>query len=214
MKITHQKYPEHNLANEEERGENLSLDFILSSILGIGGVIIYFVMIDDYTEIPFKIKATAFLIYIAIRFVYYFTFEQLYGRTPGKFDTQTKVVDKNGNKPSMFQIITRNLCRFISVLSGISDDERAIHDMASNTFVVYDKTLKRVPLRQVVNIAFNISLAGLCIYYFLDESKFSTSSQAKFISLILIFFFGLLLVIRKYLAIDDNKKRKQKQLKE
>jgi hypothetical protein len=42
MKITNNIYPNHNLANETERGENLAVDFILSSILGAVAVAIYF----------------------------------------------------------------------------------------------------------------------------------------------------------------------------
>ncbi|WP_052184225.1 RDD family protein [Psychroserpens sp. Hel_I_66] len=167
MKITHKKYPNHNLATENERGENLIIDFIFSSILGALGVVFYFYIIDDYQYITFKIKLTAFLVYLAVRFCYYLLFESIYSRTPGKFETQTKVVDKNGNKPNVFQVIIRSLSRFMSVLSGLSDDERAIHDMTSNTFVVYDEHLKKIKFKKLLNVLFSLSIAAIAIYFLL-----------------------------------------------
>ena len=93
MKITHQKYPNHNLANETERGENLSIDFILSSILGILVVTIIY-LIYPYENLGFSEYSKAFGIYLGVRFLYYFCFEAIYSRTPGKFQTQSKVVTK------------------------------------------------------------------------------------------------------------------------
>ncbi|MDG5489938.1 RDD family protein [Psychroserpens sp. SPM9] len=197
MKITHQKYPEHHLANETERGENLGIDFILSSILGVGAVVIYFLIIDDYEPIPFKIKATAFLIYLAVRFAYYFCFEAIYGRTPGKFQTQTKVVDKHGNKPNLFQLLIRNLVRFISVLSGISDDERAIHDSASNTFVVQDSQLKRIESRQPMIVLFNLLISVFWIYYLTRTAGKSAEETALLIALILTTVYAIVVGFRR-----------------
>jgi uncharacterized RDD family membrane protein YckC len=197
MKITNQIYPNHNLANETERGENLAVDFILSSILGAAGVAVYFLIIEDYKTIPFKIKATAFLIYLLVRFVYYFTFELLYSRTPGKFQTQSKVVNKYGEKPSVFQLLTRSLSRFISVFSGISDDERAVHDTISNTFVVQDSALKRVESRQYMILIFNVILGIVWLYYFTKMSGKSSSKNAVFIALILVTIYAALLGFRR-----------------
>ena len=185
MKITHQIYPNHNLANETERGENLGIDFILSSILGVAAVLIYFLIIDDYVHIPFKIKATAFLIYLLVRFVYYFTFELLFNRTPGKFQTQSKVVNKDGAKPTVVQLFLRNISRFISVFSGISDDERAIHDQISNTFVVQDSSLKRVESRHYMILLFNVILGAFWIYYFTKKADKPSAELALRIALIL-----------------------------
>lgn len=197
MKITNQIYPNHNLANETERGENLSVDFILSSILGAAAVAIYFLIIEDYTTIPFKIKATAFLIYLLVRFVYYFTFELLYSRTPGKFQTQSKVVNKDGEKPSVFQLLIRSLSRFISVFSGISDDERAVHDTISNTFVVQDGALKRVESRQYMILIFNVILGIVWLYYFTKMTGKSSSKNALLIALILVTIYAVLLGFRR-----------------
>ena len=197
MKITHQIYPNHNLANETERGENLGIDFILSSILGIAAVLIYFLIIDDYVYIPFKIKATAFLIYLSVRFVYYFAFELVFSRTPGKFQTQSKVVNKEGVKPSIFQLFLRNISRFISVFSGLSDDERAIHDQISNTFVVRDSSLKRVESRQYMILLFNVILGAFWIYYFTKKVGKSSSERALLIALILATIYAVVVGYRR-----------------
>lgn len=197
MKITNTKYPNHNLANETERGENLGIDFILSSVLGIAAVVIYFMLIDDYRHIPFKIKATAFLIYLLVRFVYYFVFELLFSRTPGKFQTQSIVVDKDGNKPNIFQLFIRNLSRFMSVFSGISDDERAIHDQVSNTFVIKNSNLKRVESRQYMIVLFNIVI-GLGWAYYVFETSFKSSAKfALLTALILATVYAFIVMFRR-----------------
>ena len=197
MKITNNIYPNHNLASETERGENLGIDFILSSIFGIVAVVIYFYLIEDYRVIPFKIKATAFLIYLLVRFAYYFCFEAIYSRTPGKFQTQSIVVDKDGNKASVFQLITRNLSRFLSVFSGISDDERAIHDQISNTFVIHDSKLKKVESRQYMIVLFNIIVAIGWIYYFVETSFKSSARSALLIVLILATLYAFTVLFRR-----------------
>ncbi|WP_052467111.1 RDD family protein [Psychroserpens damuponensis] len=197
MKITHNKYPNHNLATETERGENLGIDFILSSVLGITAVVIYFLLIDDYEYIPFKIKATAFLIYLVTRFVYYFVFELVFSRTPGKFQTQSKVVNKNGDKPNVIQLFTRSLSRFITLLSGISDDERAIHDQISNTFVVYDSQLKKVEARQYMIVLFNIIIALGWIYHFVETTFKSSLKFALLTALILATIYAFTVMFRR-----------------
>ncbi|MFT5847468.1 MAG: putative RDD family membrane protein YckC [Psychroserpens sp.] len=210
MKITNNIYPNHNLANETERGENLAVDFILSSILGAVAVAIYFLIIEDHTTIPFKIKATAFLIYLLVRFVYYFTFELVFSRTPGKFQTQTIVVNKEGKKPSTIQLLIRSLSRFISVFSGISDDERAVHDTISNTFVIQDSTLKRIESRQYMILIFNIIIGIIWVYYFTKISGKSSSENGLFIALVLATIYAVLLGFRrigkKRISKHSNKK--------
>lgn len=155
MKITNKKYKNLNLANEEERSENLIIDFIISSIFGI---IIAFLTFKSFT--------IAFLIYILVRFIYYFTFEYIFDRTPGKYQTQTKVVNRTGQKPTLIQLITRNLSRFISVFSGISDNERAIHDSLSNTFVIKNKELKKIEIKKPLIFTFYLIGLSCYVYYY------------------------------------------------
>ncbi|MEM5566010.1 RDD family protein [Psychroserpens sp. AS72] len=196
MKITNQKYPNHNLANETERGENLGIDFILSSVLGLLVlVLIYF--IHPSIVLGFTTYLNGFGIYFGIRFLYYFSFEAIYSRTPGKFQTQSKVVDKNGNKPSIFQLLIRNLSRFLSVLSGISDDERAVHDQISNTFVIQDSNLKRVESRQYMIVLFNILIAIGWMYYFIETTFKSSAKFALLTALILATVYALTVMFKR-----------------
>ena len=186
MKITNEKYKNLNLANEEERGENLIIDFIISSIFGL---VIAFLTFKNFT--------VAFLIYLLVRFIYYLGFESLLGRTPGKYQTKTKVVNIIGEKPTLVQLIKRNLGRFVSILSGISDDERAIHDNLSNTFVIKNNELKKIEFKQPLILIFNLSLVGFWIYYFGTKSKLESIDKIMLVILILAFIYGLLFGIKK-----------------
>lgn len=69
-------------------------------------------------------------------FIYHFLFEYFFSRTPGKFITNTKVVDEDGNKPSTKILLIRNLCRLIPLdnLSFLIGD--GWHDEFSRTEVI------------------------------------------------------------------------------
>jgi len=70
--------------------------------------------------------------------LYYVFFEWLFGRTPGKFITRTKVITKYGTKPNFAQIIGRTLTRLIpfEALSFLGAYYSGWHDTWSNTLVV------------------------------------------------------------------------------
>ena len=136
----------------------------------------------------------------------------LYSRTPGKFQTQTKVVDKDGNKPSVFQLFIRNLSRFLSVFSGISDDERAVHDQISNTFVVQDNNLKKVESRYYMIILFNVVLGVFWIYYFTETSFKSSAKFALLTTLILATVYALIVMFRRIGKKQISKNRDKKKL--
>ena len=186
MKITNQKYKNLNLANEEQRGDNLIIDFIISSIFGIA---IAFLTFKNFT--------IAFLIYILVRFIYYFTFEYVYGRTPGKYQTQTEVVNETGKKPNIRQLIIRNISRFISILSGISDDERAVHDNLSNTFVIKNTELKKIQIKQPLISIFYLSLIGYYIHFFANQSELELFDIIFLIAMVILFIYVLIIGIKK-----------------
>jgi uncharacterized RDD family membrane protein YckC len=70
--------------------------------------------------------------------VFYSIFEFTTQRSIGKYISKTKVVTKNGEKPSLQDIIVRSLVRiiFIEVFSFLGSYCRGWHDMASKTYVV------------------------------------------------------------------------------
>jgi uncharacterized RDD family membrane protein YckC len=75
--------------------------------------------------------------YFVLYFGYYFLFEYFFGRTPGKFITNTRVTDREGQKPTTKELLIRNICRLIpfdnlSFLFGTV----GWHDSISDTKVV------------------------------------------------------------------------------
>lgn len=86
----------------------------------------------------YKIIYFPFYYFIStILFLYYFLFESFFSRTPGKWFTFTKVVNKNGSKASFFQIFLRSIvrltiidCFFFPFL------DKTLHDFLSGTDVV------------------------------------------------------------------------------
>ncbi len=79
-----------------------------------------------------------------IRLLYYVVLETFFGRTIGKFVTQTIVVDENGNLPKHDVILIRTLSRLIPFyeFSFIVNPTRGWHDMLSKTYVVNKKLLE------------------------------------------------------------------------
>jgi uncharacterized RDD family membrane protein YckC len=70
---------------------------------------------------------------------YYIFFEGVFQATPGKFITRTRVVDLDGNKPTLWQIVGRTLSRFVPFepFSFFSSTEEGWHDRWSGTRVVH-----------------------------------------------------------------------------
>lgn len=75
--------------------------------------------------------------FFGIQFFFYLAFESIFARTPGKWLTFTKAVNKNGGRPSFFQIFLRSIvrltiidCFFIPIL------DKTLHDYVSKTEVV------------------------------------------------------------------------------
>jgi len=76
-------------------------------------------------------------IFAAVLFIYYFIFESIWARTPGKWLSYTKVVDKKGLKPNFGKIFLRSIvrltvidCFFIPFLNP------TLHDFVSKPEVV------------------------------------------------------------------------------
>jgi uncharacterized RDD family membrane protein YckC len=74
-------------------------------------------------------------------YLYYFIFETLWQRTPGKYITGTKVVTSSGGKPSIGAIAIRTIVRFIPFESFSFLGSRAYgwHDVLSGTYVIKAK---------------------------------------------------------------------------
>jgi len=70
-------------------------------------------------------------------FIYYTFFEFIFARTPGKWASFSKVVDRQGNRPSFFSILIRSLTRIIFIdMFFIPFLDKTLHDYFSKTEVV------------------------------------------------------------------------------
>ncbi len=69
---------------------------------------------------------------------YYVFFEAVFGATPGKMITRTRVVSRDGGKPTLWQIVGRTFARFVPFepFSFFGSTQDGWHDRWSNTRVV------------------------------------------------------------------------------
>jgi uncharacterized RDD family membrane protein YckC len=106
----------------------------------LSNLILYVIGFDSFSSILF------YLIY----FCYYFFFEFLAGKTPGKMLTRTVVKTFGGNKPSTKRILIRSLLRLIPydyfsfLFGGIG-----LHDELSKTTVVKEDKNQRFEIETI-----------------------------------------------------------------
>lgn len=76
----------------------------------------------------------------------YFLCEKLWQRTPGKFLTNSIVIDEYGNKPSTKDLIFRSLIRIVPFepFTCMGDSSNGWHDRWANTWVVTQKELNEL----------------------------------------------------------------------
>ncbi|MFP2996971.1 RDD family protein [Spongiivirga sp. MCCC 1A20706] len=123
-------YPNNlDLAGENTRINNFIIDFLVSIILAY--------MAAKFTNELSGDSLMSLVVFIMIRFMYYFLPEKIYGKTLGKMITKTKVVDINRQEPTTLMLIKRTLLRAVTLLlTFISDENVAFHDQFSKTYVV------------------------------------------------------------------------------
>jgi hypothetical protein len=167
MKLTTEKNKNASLSNSDSRTENFIIDFWLSSVLAT----IFILLIEKNIWI-------SIVIYYSIRFLYYFSFEYFYQRTPGKFETRTMVINNNGKKPSAIQLIKRNLSRFFSLVSFVSDSEKTIHDEISKTSVIKNINLKKIEFKRASTLLFYLLFLSHWVYNILNKEILKNIDQA------------------------------------
>ena len=71
---------------------------------------------------------------------YYFLFELIFSRTPGKWLSMTKVVNANGKRPAIWQTFLRSILRLTLVFDFLpipfTDNDKTLHDYVTKTAVV------------------------------------------------------------------------------
>ncbi len=120
-------------ATKGQRLANLALDyagFLLLSL--VSGVVLALAGLGDVLE---GMNDTVMGVFIMS--VYYLGFEGIFGRTPAKFLTGTKVVDVSGGPARFTQILGRTFSRFVpfEAFSFLGSDT-GWHDRWSNTRVI------------------------------------------------------------------------------
>jgi len=87
-----------------------------------------------------SLESESYFIYLVSIFLFYIFFEYNWGKTPGKFITRTKVVNSEGERPTLTQVIMRTLCRFIpfEVFSFLGSRPVGLHDKIAGTVVIED----------------------------------------------------------------------------
>ncbi len=91
----------------------------------------------------FSVSTNDLVILIAelgLYILYFFIFEALFQKTPGKFLTRTRVARQNGERPKITSILLRSVFRFIpfEIFSASVRDRTWWHDRLSRTIVVED----------------------------------------------------------------------------
>ena len=122
--------------NTDLRFKDYVIDLFIASIL-VGIVYIVVGMPEDELEQNF--------ISMVVMFLYYFLMEGLLGKTVGKLILGLRVVDIDGNKPTLGAIALRTACRFIpfEAFSFLFESgwkhhtlRGNLHDKLSKTYVV------------------------------------------------------------------------------
>jgi uncharacterized RDD family membrane protein YckC len=126
------------IADKGARLGNMIVDTIVYWLLA-ACVSLLLGMLEPF--ISYNVSAFLDVFYLWILYVaYYFCFELLLGKTPGKYLTKTTVVDRHGNKPSAGRLLIRSLMRIIfydwfTYIFGVT----GLHDTVSRTLVVKDE---------------------------------------------------------------------------
>ena len=122
-------------ASKGRRFGTLVIDYVCFQVLAFCiGLVIALVFGDSGLDGLQKIPDL--LLGVLIIAVYYIFFEGLWARTPGKFVFGTIVVNEQGGKPSIGQVVGRTFCRLIPFEAFSCLGDRGWHDSIPKTVVV------------------------------------------------------------------------------
>ncbi len=121
------------VASRMRRMANFSIDCLIL-INGISALIAYSAISFEW----YGLFEYSWFIWIGTILLYYIFFEGLFGRTPGKLVTRTKVIGKSGEKPNLSEVIGRSLVRLVpfEIFSYMGKRALGWHDRWSGTMVV------------------------------------------------------------------------------
>ena len=124
-------------AGKGKRFANLLIDYVVTTALSFAAGIVVGLLLaanSDETTIGLVGNLAGLLVY----FAYHTIMEGTMGRTVGKLATGTKVVDADGNRPTMGRAALRTLCRIIPFepFSFLGKEGRGWHDSLTKTWVI------------------------------------------------------------------------------
>ncbi len=125
------------IASRTRRFLNMLIDtagyFVLAMVIGVVIGLIYpqFLISSDST-----LESYAFG--LGVNVLYYLPCEAIFGRTPGKLITRTRVVSVSGESPTFWQILGRTFARLIpfEAFTFLRSSRIGAHDSLSGTRVV------------------------------------------------------------------------------
>lgn len=123
------------VASGWKRFANLFIDTIVGGVLSLCVLTLILLLFPSIAH-NFLIR---WLIGTIFNFLYYFLFEAIYQKTPGKFITSTKVVNLVGEKPTRQSIALRTLARFVPFEVFSRSENTWGHDRWTDTRVVNDR---------------------------------------------------------------------------
>ena len=135
--ITPETFSDQPVASSNRRFLNYVIDhlalYVLLIILGAAIGIIF-----EDRGIAWLEQAPDILIGILASLIYYTFFESIFGWTPGKLITGTRVVSISGSKMTLGQALGRSLCRFLpfEAFSFLVKHPIGWHDTIPKTKVV------------------------------------------------------------------------------
>lgn len=95
---------------------------------------------SESLQMFFRGKAALYVITFVVLFIYYPISEILFGASPAKFLTESRVVNSKAESPNFSSIFLRTLCRNIPFDALSFFSQRGWHDSLSETYVVKEKT--------------------------------------------------------------------------
>ena len=121
------------IVGDGTRALNFFIDTLLVFLLAFICIRIWdwYVVYWGYTHYKFG------WFFFSIQFIYYFFFETLFARTPGKWLSYSKLVNLEGKKPGIFWVFIRSITRIIFIdMFFIPLLGKPLHDYTSKTTVI------------------------------------------------------------------------------
>ena len=128
-----QSGPSFTPASQGKRFMNYFLDYIFFIVL----LVIYYALFGT-SDTTSTTEGDTSLVFYLIYPLYFVFFEGIWQKTPAKFLSKTKVITREGAKPSFGTILVRSLCRLIPLdaFTYLSVNPVGWHDSISKTLVV------------------------------------------------------------------------------